>query len=180
MSMFNKKIVPVVAILLLLAAAVAVGASQSRSVSIPPGEIVESPNARVNGNVPRPPVPDAPALPATSIQPIFSDDFGKGTIEGWQTVDTAPGTWVARDGRLVQGGDISGEREDEDALLVAKGVVSTDGSLEAAIFPTSGSPVGLAFRGTDAGYYRVVLNRKNSSNAAKVALEKVTADGVKE
>src|SRR5688500_15614146 len=148
MSMFNKKIVPVAAILLLLAAAVAVGASQSRTVSIPPGDIVESPNARVNGNVPRPAVPDAPALPATSMQPVFSDDFAKSSLEGWQTVDTAPATWVAREGRLVQGGDLSGDPEDEDALFVAKDVVFADGSLEAAIFPTSGSPVGLAFRGT--------------------------------
>ena len=63
--------------------------------------------------------------------------------------------------------------------MLFRSVVFADGSLEAAIFPTSGSPVGLAFRGTDAGYYRVVLNRKNSSDAAKVTLEKVTADGVK-
>lgn len=178
--MFNKKIVPVVAILVLLAAAVAVGASQSRSVSIPPGELVESPNARVNGNVPRPPVPDAPALPAASMQLVFSDDFGKSSLDGWQTIESAPGKWVARDGRLVQGGDTDGDPADEDALFVVKDVVFTDGILEAAIYPTSGSPVGLAFRGTDAGYYRVVLNRKNKTEVAKVVLQKVTADGVKE
>lgn len=178
--MFNKKIVPVVAILMLLAAVVAFGASQSRSVSVPPGELVESPNARVNGNVPRPPVPDAPALPAASMQLAFSDDFGKSSLDGWQTVESAPGKWVTRDGRLVQGGDTDGDPADEDALFVAKDVVFTDGILEAAIYPTSGSPVGLAFRGTDAGYYRVVLNRKNANETAKVVLQKVTADGVKE
>ena len=180
MLMFNKKIVPVVAILMLLAAAVAVGASQSRTVSIPPGETVESPNARVNGNVPRPPVPEAPAPPAASMQLAFSDNFDKSSSEGWQTVESAPGTWVAKDGRLVQGGDTSGDPADEDALFVVKDVVFTDGILEAALYPTSGSPVGLAFRGTDAGYYRVVLSRKNSTQVAKVALQKVTAEGVKE
>ena len=177
--MFNKKIVPVVAILMLLAAVVAVGASQSRSVSVPPGEIVESPNARVNGNAPRPPVADAPDMPAASMQLVFSDDFGKSSLDGWQTVESAPGIWVAREGRLMQGGDTDGDPADEDALFVAKDVVFTDGILEAAIYPTSGSPVGLAFRGTDAGYYRVVLNRRNSTEVAKVALEKVTSEGVK-
>ena len=178
--MFNKKIVPVVAILLLLAAVVAAGASQSRTVSVPPGEIVESPNARVNGNIPRPPVADAPALPAASMQAVFSDDFSKSGIQGWQTIDTAPGTWVAREGRLVQGGDSNGDPADDDALFVAKDVVFTDGMLEAALYPTSGSPVGVAFRGTDAGYYRVVLSRKNDNADAKAVLEKVTAEGVKE
>jgi len=178
--MFNKKIVPVVAIMMLLAAAVAVGASQSRTVSIPPGELVESPNARVNSNVPRPSVPDAPALSAASMHMAFSDDFGKGSLDGWQTVESAPGKWVARDGRLVQGGNTDGDAADEDALFVAKDVVFTDGVLEAAIYPTSGSSVGLAFRGTAAGYYRVVLSRKNATEAAKVVLQKVTTDGVKE
>ncbi|MEO6457740.1 MAG: family 16 glycoside hydrolase [Chloroflexia bacterium] len=178
--MFNKKIVPVVGILVLLAAMVAVGASQSRSVSIPPGELVESPNARVNANVQRPTVPDAPALPAASMQSVFSDDFSKSSLDGWQTVESAPGKWVAKDGRLVQGGDTDGDPADEDALFVVKDVVFTDGRLEAAIFPTSGSQVGLAFRGTDAGYYRVVLNRKNANETAKVVLQKVTTDGVKE
>ena len=177
--MFDKKIVPVVAILLLLAAVVAVGASQSRSVGVPPGEIVESPNARTTGDVPRPQVPEAPAFPASDMQVVFSDDFAKTSLDSWQTVETAEGTWVAHEGRLLQGGDSNGDPADDDALFVAKDVVFTDGMLDAAIYPTSGSPVGLAFRGSGAGYYRVVLTRKDSTETPKVALEKVTADGIR-
>jgi hypothetical protein len=113
------------------------------------------------------------------MKPVLSDDFTQAGLDGWQTVESASGRWVATEGRLVQGGDSNGDSADEDALFVAKDVVFSDGILEAALFPTSGSPVGLAFRGSDGGYYRVVLNRKDSTENAKVALEKVTAQGVK-
>jgi hypothetical protein len=68
----------------------------------------------------------------------------------------------------------------EDAVLLINGVTFDNGVLQAQVFPSSGSPLGLVFRGSDGGYYRLALFQNLPSNDSKAVLEKVTANGVQE
>lgn len=166
--------------MLLVAAVVVAGASRPSAVSVPPGEIVESPNVRVNAGAPRPSIPDAPALAPAADAVLVSDDFSSGNLNKWQSLAGAPSTWVARDGRLQQRGDERGENGNEDAVILAKDVTLSDGILEADVYPTGGSPVGLVFRGSDAGYYRVTLYGNLPNSSPKALVQKVSADKVQD
>ena len=178
--MLSKRLIPVVALILLVAGIIAAGASQSRAVRVPAsGGIVDSPNARV-GDVANRQVPAAPALPETSgpVAAVESVDFSDGSLAQWQNVPSAAGSWVAKDGRLQQRGDVEGEISDEDAVFALNSVNVADSTVQAQVFPTSGEAVGLAFRGSDAGYYRVRLYQNVPNNSAKAFLERVTATSV--
>ena len=170
--MSNKKLVLALA-MLLVASAVAIGASRPTAVNVPPGQIVESPNVRVNAGGPRPSVPDAPNPAPASAAVLLSDDFSAGNLDGWQSLDSAPGKWVAESGRLQQRGDVRGENSNEDAVIFARNAALGDGILEADIYATSGSEAGVVFRGSDKGYYRVTLYGNVPNAAPKAHLEKV-------
>lgn len=173
--MVNNKLILVASLAIIALGLVSLGAGQLQGVTVPPGAIVVSPNANVG--MPKPlVVPDAPALPdaaQASFQDDFSADLGK-----WQTVQTAPATWQARNGRLQQLGDANGERSEEPSVLAIKGLSITDGKVEAQIYPTSGEPVGLAFRGSDEGYYRLDLYPNLPNKYSKAILNRVTSTGV--
>ena len=168
----------------------ALGASQPTGVLVPPGAIVDSPNAGANPGVPNPPPGQAaPAAPATT-DVLFYDDFSKG-LDGWESLSSAAGRWVAADGVLQQRGDANGDvtTQEDNAVLLVKNSIATsidNGVIEAAIYPLSGSPVGVVFRGSDAGYYRLSLYQGpppvggNNSNQSLGVLEKVTASGVQQ
>ena len=169
------KLILGVALLMVIVGVVSLGARQSQGVRVPPGAIVKSPNASVGMQKPQP-IPAAPALPAESTQAAFLDNFST-NLDGWQTVQTEAATWGARDGRLQQWGDATGEPVDVPSVLAARNITVGDGKIEAHIFPTGGSPVGLVFRGSDAGYYRLDLNPNLPDQTAKVVLRKVTSTG---
>ncbi len=171
----NKKLILVVALMMVAIGVVSLGARQSQGVTVPPGPIVKSPNASA-GMTKAPAVPDAPALPESSSPAVFQEGFS-GNLDGWQTVQTAPATWGARDGRLQQWGDANGESVDEPSVLAIKGLSVSNGRVEAHIFPTAGTPVGLVFRGSDAGYYRLDLYPNLRYKTPKAALYEVTATG---
>lgn len=152
---------------------VSLGARQSQGVTVPPGHLTKSPNASA-GMVKAPTIPDAPTLPAASSPVAFQDSFS-GNLDGWQTVQ--PATWGARDGRLQQWGDATGEPVDEPSVLATKNVTIGDGKLEAHIYPTGGSPVGLVFRGSDAGYYSLELYPNLPNKSSKAVLYKLTSTG---
>ncbi len=183
--MFSKKLLPIpaVALLLLVAALMATGASQSQGIKIAPANIVESPNARVNaGSLPSA-IPDAPAPPpggSERAQVVWSDDFAAGNLDKWQNPSISSATWEAKGGRLLQRGDASGETTDDSAVLVAKNVNFDNGAVAVQFYPKSSEPVGVAFRGSGVGYYRVSLYRdlsKLSDNSSKARLEIVTPNG---
>lgn len=169
------KLILVVALMMVVIGVVSLGARQSQGVTVPPGRIIKSPNASA-GMVKAPTVPDAPTLPAASSPVAFEDGFA-GTLDGWQTVQTAPATWGARDGRLQQWGDATGEPVDEPSVLATRNNSLADGRLEAHIYPTGGSPVGLVLRGSDAGYYRLELYPNLPNKAPKAILYKLTSTG---
>ncbi len=182
--MSSKRLVPVVALLLLASAlAIVVGFSQTQQVLVPPGAIVESPNAQAgNSGGPRLPVPDAPELPASSAFVAFSDDFASSSLDKWSSLNTAQGEWAASEGRLQQRGTDGDVIADEPAVLTTKDITFGDGTFSAYVYSTSGSPVGVVFRGSDAGYYRVSLYRKgtNSTVSHKAYLQKVEPNGTVE
>jgi hypothetical protein len=62
----------------------------------------------------------------------------------------------------------------EPALFVTRDASFTDGSVEAMIYPTSGSPVGVVVRGGDEGHYRVVIHQNAPNDKAKVWIERVS------
>ncbi|HEX8230314.1 MAG TPA: hypothetical protein VF826_13500 [Chloroflexia bacterium] len=174
-----KRLAPVlaVALLLLATAAVIVGATGSQQVKVPQGGIVESPNARggmVDNGVPT--IPDAPkSEPARPGEP-FSDDFATDTdVKGgrYESLASAPGSWKIKSNRLQQRGDESEDLSDAPAVLLVKGVTFANNSVSAQIYGIA-MPVGLVFRGSDAGYYRLTLYRQQETgDAPKATLEKV-------
>src|SRR4051812_18454430 len=103
--MLNKKLIPVVipfvALILLVAAMMSVGAQPKPAVNIPPGQIVDSPNAQMANDTPRPPVPVAPALSADRPGALTERFDGK-SLDAWRGISDSPITWVAQDGRLQQ------------------------------------------------------------------------------
>jgi hypothetical protein len=169
------KLVLIVALMMVAIGVVSLGARQSQGVTVPSGRIVKSPNASA-GMVKAPVVPDAPALPAASSPLTLLEDFSS-NLDRWQTVQTAPGTWGARDGRLQQWGDVTGEPVDAPSVLATRNSAITNGKLEAHIYPTGGSPVGLVFRGSDAGYYRLDIYPNLPNKSSKAVLYKVTPTG---
>ncbi len=177
--MTRKRMVLVLAALLVLTTAVALGASQTMQTQVPPAAIVESPNARANPGQPRPTVYPAPGLPDASAPVEYYTDFGKG-LDGWQSLPSAQARWEVTQGRLVQAGDTSGDIADEDAVLIISGVTFKDGTIEAHVYPTSGAPVGLVFRGSDAGYYRLTLFNDVPNDSPKALLQKVTPEGIRD
>ena len=175
--MVNKKLASILiaTVALAIVGVISLGARQQQGVRVPPGAIVESPNAR-SSNRPAPVVPDAPALPSTSSPIAFQEDFSS-NLGNWQTVQSAPATWGARDGRLQQWGDAQGEPVDEPSVLAINNLSVGNGRIEAYIYPMGGDGLGLAFRGSDAGYYRVELYQNLRGNDSKAVLKKVTPNG---
>ena len=169
------KLILVVALVMVAVGVVSLGARQTPGVSIPPGPIVVAPNAKT-GDHKALVVPAAPALPAAQSPAALEEDFS-GDLSKWQTVQTAPATWAARDGRLQQWGDANGEPSDEPSVLVRQDTALADGRVEAQIFPTAGDAVGLVFRGSDAGYYRLDLYPNLPNKSPKALLYKVTSNG---
>jgi hypothetical protein len=171
--MVNKKTLPVVAVLLLLAGAIAIGlgARQEQGIRVPPGEIVESPNARAASQNQEARTPQAPDLPASSEKTLFQDSFDT-TLSGWTLVNIAesPANWVSHEGRLEIWGDQQmGGPTNEPSVLANPSAAMTDGTFQAYVYPTAGEPVGLVFRGSDAGYYRLDLYPKLAGNTGPMA-----------
>ncbi len=178
--MSGKRVLASAALLLVALSLIIVGASQSTQVRIPPGPIVESPNARANSGTEgaRPAVPDAPALQPASKSVAFMDDFSGGNLDRWRTIDAdGNAQWVVQQGRLLQYGTRGEMISDQPTTLVIKDLTFTDGTLEAQVYSTSGSPVGLVFRGSDAGYYRLTLFAARPNDAPKAVLEAVSPQG---
>ncbi|MEA2573454.1 MAG: hypothetical protein QOH93_752, partial [Chloroflexia bacterium] len=174
-----KKLAPVlvVALILLTTAAIIVGATGSQQVKVPQGGIVESPNAR-NGVVDNgvPTIPDAPKSEAARPGDPFSDDFSTDSgVNGgrYESLASAPGSWKIKNNRLQQRGDESEDLSDAPAVLTVKGVTFADNTISAQIYGIA-MPVGLVFRGSDAGYYRLTLYRQQDANdVPKATLDKV-------
>jgi hypothetical protein len=162
-----------VALLVIAVAAFALAGAQQApgsGVRVPPGQLVDSPNAAASAQRPssnRPPVPQAPSLPPvpSSHQLAFSADFASADqlSSSWQplvtqgTFGVEPSSWTVKDGTLHQRGDAREFVTYDMAALIIKGVLLSDGIVHAAVYPTSGEPVGVVFRGSDAGFYRLSL-----------------------
>ncbi len=177
-----KRLAPVLAVALLLLAAIAVtlGATGSQQVKVPQGGIVDSPNARegvVDNGVPA--IPDAPkSEPARPGEP-FADDFSADSAGRYEALASAPGSWKIKSNRLQQRGTEDDDLSDAPAVLTVKGVTFADNSLSAHVYGIA-MPVGLVFRGSDAGYYRLTLLREQANGAPKALLEKVEGAKVTE
>ena len=174
----NKKVIPVampfVALVLLVGAMMSVGAQPSPSVHIPPGAIVESPNARMANDTPKRPVPAAPSLPAGQAGALTETFDGK-SLDAWRGITDSPVTWVAKDGRLQQYLALADEPSEAPALFVSKDANFSNGTIEANYYASGGGPVGIVLRGSDQGYYRVLLHMNVPSNTvSKARIERVT------
>ncbi len=166
------------ALLLIVSAAVIVGASGSQQVKVPQGAIVTSPNASAGVvDTGQPTTPDAPPPAPAQYKVLFSDDFATDSIAGYQALASAAGTWKVKEGRLQQRGDETGELSDYPAALLIKGTTFADNVLSTQVFPVA-MPVGVVFRGGDAGYYRLTLLREQANNSPKAMLEKVVGNTV--
>jgi 3-keto-disaccharide hydrolase len=155
--MLRKNIMAAAALLLVAATAVIAGASQFVGQQEPPAQVVQPAGAVTDAGLTAPAVPVAPALPAAVGKVAFSDTFDGAKLEGWRTLPEAEGRWAAHDGRLQQWGLADSEQADNPTVLIAGNTDAGDGVFEAQVFPTSGAPVGVVFRGSDAGYYRLTL-----------------------
>jgi hypothetical protein len=167
--------VPLAALVLLVAALVNVGAQPKPGVRIPAGEIIDSPNAQSMDEIARRPVPAAPALPASGEAASVAD-FEGASLEDWTGISDTRIEWVAEGGRLQQLLPLSEIPTYEPALLVTRDTAFTDGSVEAMIYATSGSPVGIVIRGSNEGHYRVVLHQNAPNDKPKARIERVTGN----
>ena len=176
--MLNKKLIPVaipfVALVLLVAAMMSVGAQPNQGVHVPPGAIVESPNARMANDSPKRAVPTAPDLPAGQAGALTETFDGK-PLDLWRGITDSPVTWVAKDGRLQQSLPLIEEPSEMPALFVTKDTGFANGTIETYYYATGGSPLGVVLRGSDQGYYRVLLHMNVPSNTiSKASIERVT------
>ena len=123
--MVNKKMLPVLGLLMVLAGAIAigVGARQEPGIRVPPGAIVESPNARSGAQQAEAVTPQAPALPPANGTVAFTDSFD-GALSGWTVLGNAdsPANWVTHEGRLEIRGDQNGVPTGEPSVLANRKV----------------------------------------------------------
>jgi len=179
----NKKLVPVaaiplVALILLVAAMMSTGAAPQQGIHVPPGAIVDSPNARMANDTPPRPVPAAPNLPTAAQPGAVTETFDGGPLDAWQGISDSSVNWVPRGGRLQEDLPITQSPSDDQALFVTKDTSFANGTIEAEFYPTAGSPVGMVVRGSGQGYYNIVLNMNVSTNtASKAQVERVTPAG---
>jgi hypothetical protein len=173
----NRLLIPIVALLIVGGAFLAMGAQSRPTINVPATTLVDSPNANMANDTPPRAVPAAPAL-APSAQPgAVTETFDGGALDAWHGVTDANMTWVAKDGRLQQ--DVPDMPTEQNALFVTKDSSFTDGSVESYFYATSGNPLGMIVRGSNDGYYRVVLFfNVNTNQVSKATIEKVTADKV--
>jgi hypothetical protein len=112
---------------------------------------------------------------------LFYDGFSNG-LDRWESLASAPGTWQAKEGRLQQIGDANGDvtTSDQPAAFVIKDLKMDNAVFETQVRPVSGSPVGVVFRGSDRGFYRLsvypIIPNESPNQRPKVELEKVTPD----
>lgn len=166
-------LIPVVALLLIAGAVITLGAQPRASYSVPAGELVDSPNASAMVETQRKPVPDAPALTESAKPGASVTGFDGSSVDGWQGINQADITWVARDGRLQQ--NVPDLPSEKDALFVTNSSNFVDGSIETYFYATAGSPLGIVLRGTESAYYRVTLHMNVSTNeVSKGYIERVT------
>ncbi|MEO8287194.1 MAG: family 16 glycoside hydrolase [Chloroflexota bacterium] len=180
--MLNKKLIPVavplVALILLVAAIMSVGAQPKQAVNVPAGAIVDSPNAVMANDTPKKAVPDAPALPTAAQPGAVTESFDSASLDNWRGTSESTVQWVAKDGRLQKELPASDGPSSAPALFVSKDTGFSDGTIETFYYATSGEPVGIVLRGSDAGYYRVVLYMNVSTNtASKARIERITPAG---
>lgn len=175
----NKLLIPLAALLLIIGAAVSLGAQPKPAVQVPAGNIVDSPNASSMVEMARKPVPEAPALPDAAQPDASITNFDGSSLEGWQSRNGSESgvTWVARDGRLWQTLADNSIPNESNALFVSNDSSFADGSVETYFYATAGSPLGVVLRGSDAGYYRVLLYLNVSANQiSKAEIQRVTID----
>jgi hypothetical protein len=184
--MINKRTIPIAILLLLIAALAVAGASQVAGYKTAPGQVIVATGAPQSTGNPYPAIPASPALPAPSGQVAFSDSFDSTTLgAGWHSLSGSEGVWkVLKSGLLSQAGSSNdGDISNEDAVFVNDSAILGDGTFETVVYPTSGDPVGVVFRGSDSGYYRLVLLPNlngNTGRVAKATLQKVTGDKIVE
>lgn len=178
--MFSKKLLPVLAIALILlgAAVAAAGATGSQQVRQPQGSIVTSPNADKGVvDTGKPQIPTAPQNAQAGANPTYNDDFSADSLNKYEPLSSAPGSWKVKDNRLQQRGTEDEDLGEAPAVLLVKGNTFADNTLDVQVFPVA-MPAGVVFRGSDAGYYRVTIRREQAGNASKAVLEKVVGDKV--
>ena len=152
-------------------------------VLIPPGDVVDSPNAGTPGPADRT-IPPAPALPPTNRAVLLSSDFSSPDLGAWQPgsaynpPDATPASWKITDGVLHQSGVAGEEDASIDALLLARTASAADVTLETQLFPGGGESVGLVLRWTADGYYAVKLYANAPNNRPKAQILRVTRQGL--
>lgn len=177
--MFKKKHTPMLTLLLLTVAVATVGASRIFTQQVPPGQIIVATGAAQSDDKGLSEAPSAPTLPTAKAAVIFSDSFDEPALKGWQTLPGDLAAWVARDGRLQQWGAADGAISNDHTVLVAKDSnLENNGIFEVLAYPTSGEPIGVVFRGSDSGYYRLTLFADLPNKSAKAHLDRVTSAGV--
>jgi hypothetical protein len=167
--MFSKKTVVAATLLLLVSAGAVAGASQIVSQQEPPAVVVQPPGAVTDAGEMAPGVPAAPALPASVGQVLYSESFDGAKLDGWRALSGVEARWAVQDGRLQQWGTPDSGNADAPTILVTNNTGFSDGIFEAQVFPTSGSPVGVVFRGSDAAYYQLTMFKAQEGLTERMA-----------
>jgi hypothetical protein len=169
-------VVPIAALLLLGAGVTAMGAQSNTGMRVPPGELVDSPNARMANDTPPRAVPAAPGLPTGSQPGQVTESFDGSSLDAWLAITEGPANWVARDGRLQQEIPMNDLPTEDVSMLVSRDTNFADGSIETYVYPTAGTPLGIVLRGSNGGHYRVVLHMNIPNESSKAWIQKVSGN----
>jgi hypothetical protein len=152
-------------------------------VTIPPGGVVGAGGSQTPGPATPTAIPAAPSLPATSRPVLFQTDFSSPDLSAWQptdrlgeTTESLPG-WRVKNGVLEQSGTLDVDTDAEEALLVLTSPQLSDFTLDTYFWGTSGEPVGVVLRLTEAGYYVLKLYGATPNSSPKAELLRVTKSG---
>ncbi|MDQ3929799.1 MAG: DUF1080 domain-containing protein [Chloroflexota bacterium] len=148
---------------------------------VPGGGIVEPTVVGTPEPMPTP-IPQAPALPATSKAVVYEDAFGTADLSNWQPLaalappDLDVPAWRVRNGLLEQIGDAHTEHTAEDAFLALnkQGVAVDNFTLDTYFRAASGEGVGVFFRMNGGSFYLLRLYGDSPDASEKAELLLVT------
>jgi hypothetical protein len=150
--------------------------------NVPPGGIVQSPNAGTPGPVGGQ-IPAAPSLSPATGNVLFSSDFSSSDLSAWTPVapfsppDATPSAWRAYNGVLEQIGFPDEDGTATEAMLLTNNSAFGDVTLDTYFYPGGGEPGGAVMRYSENGYYVVKLFASAPNSEPKARLSRFGSTG---
>jgi hypothetical protein len=149
-----------------------VGAAPTGDSGVTPADVPAQPESTM------PPVPSVPpSTQAVGPNTLFQSNFTNGTLDGWTFLNPSDpyadqASWIIQDGKLVQNGDSTGAPADFETVAKVGSNQWQNYTLDAQLLSTGGDLVGVTFRHSGAGFYKLVM-ASSGSGGPRLSLSKV-------